>query len=106
MKAHGILMVKSTSSANQRNVQSSNVINNSHYESQLQSTASHKFIKHKAKQNELLSEKENDWNSILMIICTFINPDGIISEEECHHKFVTSYTKMLPVGGVWKINHG
>lgn len=37
---------------------SCNAINNSHPESQLQSTASPKCIKHKRKQNELSSVKE------------------------------------------------
>lgn len=41
-----------------------------------------------------------------MIVCTFINPDSIISEEKYHHKSVISDIKMLTVDGVWKINHG
>lgn len=103
MKAYGFLMPKSTFSANQRNMQSSNVINkfqNSHYESQLQKTASHKFIKYKTKLNEFLSVRENNRNSILMIIYTFINLEIIIPEDKCHYKFFISYTKIVTVGGV------
>ena len=73
---------------------------NWHCESQLQNTAPHKFIKHKAKFMNFCQ-----WNRIRTIIYTCINSKITISEEECYYNFSVSYTKIITVGGIWMVNY-